>query len=960
MTHSLPARRPVSAWNKPLEVEGKGLFKALTRAIGHGITGRWAELANDAAGVLTSFGLDTRPEERAWLLIRRALVRAVFDLVAEYRHQLSEQPDRKQLLVLADQLDNRLEAAELEIRPDFVDRPGDLSIVADVAPLLGQWLSSYGVREADTRAIADRLRAYFAHILNAEWRESRAFYTPILDALDTPFAAASAHEQAWQENAARLRRQVNERMFGESFGLEQVYVRRRAACGRLADASDEPGELAGPEPDGDERARAHSPGDRGVIRAAATGEDGPSHGRVSSAAVSRDVVDLAGHLCRWLDDADRHDAIRVISGGPGSGKSSFARMFAVEWTERSSRVVYVPLFEFDLADSLTSAMDSYARRLGLPAGLFDPDRGEGDLLVIFDGLDELSLRGRLGAETVRQFVRLLERSVRDMNRDRCRLRVLVTGRDIAVQATEAELRKPGQILHLLPYYVPVDARASYSDPDHLLARDDRDTWWARYGWAAGLEIGSMPDELRRADLDEITSEPLLCYLVALSYVGGRIDFTGGEVNLNEIYHDLLDSVYERGYEGSRRHKSVSNLSERQFVEILEEIGLASWHGGGRTATLDQIRLYCTRSPRLAKLIDRFEKDAEAGVTSLMAAFYFRQGEADERGDRTFEFTHRSFGEYLAGRRIVRACARMVNRVTAGDEGDEDGWTESDALVHWVEICGAAELDHGLLPFVRGEIGDQDDSVLHRWQRIFGRLIGRMLRTGMPMERLERVRFATEVKRARNAEAALFVVLDACARVTETLSAVRWPAKGSFGDWLRTVQGQAAGDTRPVVLQCLSYLDLHRTTLRAVDLGRAVLRHSNFKNSQFAYALLNNADLTGANLDDAILRRADVNGGRLSGAVLRAALLLETRLENASLTGADLTQASLRDAVLHDAVLTGATLRKADLTGASLRGANLEGADLRGAILDGADLRNVRYSDQTIWPAGFDPAKIPTL
>ena len=50
--------------------------------------------------------------------------------------------------------------------------------------------------------------------------------------------------------------------------------------------------------------------------------------------VERIAVDLEESLDAWVDKADAQDAMRVISGGPGSGKSSFAKMFAARQAEK--------------------------------------------------------------------------------------------------------------------------------------------------------------------------------------------------------------------------------------------------------------------------------------------------------------------------------------------------------------------------------------------------------------------------------------------------------------------------------------------------------------------------------------------------------------------------------------------------------------------------------------------------
>ena len=97
-------------------------------------------------------------------------------------------------------------------------------------------------------------------------------------------------------------------MFLESFGLRQVYVPLRAYYEQVLKAESE--EFAGQE----------KPKTRKV------------------------VVDLETELRQWLTKADPTDAIRFLSGGPGSGKSSFTRILAASLAESGEiPVLYVPL-----------------------------------------------------------------------------------------------------------------------------------------------------------------------------------------------------------------------------------------------------------------------------------------------------------------------------------------------------------------------------------------------------------------------------------------------------------------------------------------------------------------------------------------------------------------------------------------------------------------------------------------
>ena len=111
-------------------------------------------------------------------------------------------------------------------------------------------------------------------------------------------------------------------------------------------------------------------------------------------------------------------------------------------------------------------------------------------------------------------------------------------------------------------------------------------------------------------------------------------------------------MYERGW-GAKRHPTSNSLKRGEFDRLLEELALAAWHGAGRTITESEVERACERAG-LTEQLQAFKEGARAGAINLLAAFYFRQAGKIEGGERTFEFTHKSFGEYLTVRRLVRA------------------------------------------------------------------------------------------------------------------------------------------------------------------------------------------------------------------------------------------------------------------------------------------------------------------
>jgi len=526
-----------------------------------------------------------------------------------------------------------------------------------------------------------------------------------------------------------------------------------------------------------------------------------------------------------------------------------------------------------------------------------------------------------------------------------------------VQANETAFRKEGQIFYVLPYFLPEDDRQQqYVDTKKLLEEDQRQLWWQHYGKASGSGYTGLPPELNQGNLTEITAQPLLNYLVALSLKRGALKFSE-ETNLNAVYADLLKAIYERGW-AADQHAAIKGIEEKDFVRILEEIALASWHGNGRTTTVKEIESHCENS-RMKDLLTRFkngfQEDSKASVTRLLTAFYFRQSGNDNSGEKTFEFTHKSFGEYLTAKRIVREVRLIHKKLEDRQTDPDDGWDEREALKRWAILCGSSAMDEYLFKFVLDEVGLQhlqDSSHVAKWQQTFCDLIGFMLRHGMPMERLDpRPNFQEENRQARNSEDSLLAILGVFNRLTKKLSKINFPSLDAFGTLLARLQGQRTGGS-PMSFYCLSYLDLSKCILYMRDFYEADLTGSNLRDSKLLYANLQEANLQGAHLQGANLQganllvanllvanleRADLQDANLQAANLQAANLQAADLQRANLRDANVQAANLQAANFQEANLLGANLIEADLEGANLLGANLIEADLEGANLLGAHL-----------------------
>lgn len=749
MTTQLEAKPKQSIWHKPIELKLGKLFTTLGKGVVDAASLNWPELSKDAVDAVSAFGLSRDAAEQAGVLLSRAMTRALMDLIDPYKMDFPAQLDTEASKIAA-QIDAELGALSVVIDEDFLQRPQELELVVVMRAKVEAWLGHVDLRGRSPAAIAARLDSHFVHALHRECVEHD--YTLVFRELDSEFSEAWRRERSWLSYRDWFRRELEAPMFGEGFGLAQIFIWPRAYF---------------VEHDDPQRGRRalREPLER----------DQPERRNVGRL---RSILDtwMAGTLMSPLQQ--REDAIRIVSGDPGAGKSSFARMYAWHRMDQGDRVLVVPLHRLDVAGDLAGCLASLCEEIE-PYPRVDLNDGE-SLLLILDGLDELAKRGQVGARLAADFVDEVWRTVNNRNRNSARLRVIISGRPIAISSIAAKFRKRGVILHLLPYRVAKtdDAKVEWIDPKGRLAGDQRQRWWRRYGELTGREYEGLPEALAGEGLVETTSQPLLSYLLALVYedsVAKQRDFQA-DVSRNEIYSRLIDQVYERDWDKRPGgHATLGGLSREDFRELLEDMALAAWHDRERTTTIAAVERIHQGSAL------REYAAATGGVGHLFTAFYMRRHGRGDTGEDTFEFTHKSFAEYLTACRIVAQLEVAAEELRARDSAGRGrrsagkGKDEDGVLLEWLEVCGPTQLSRDLLPYLCKQVELEGAERAGQWQLALARLIEHVLRVGMPCEQLGRsLRFREACGWARNAEEVLLVMLDACAQVSGEVSRVAWP------------------------------------------------------------------------------------------------------------------------------------------------------------------------------------------
>ena len=962
-SHGFSVKQPISIWNKEIEVNFKDLFKSVAKIIVSAKLGKTDTAINSLVDGVAAFKFKEDAGQMAWLLIYRSIARALFMLVEENEALFREVTrgfaslageidfDDEKLNEIEEKINWSIDASELKIDRDFFRRPKGLPIIPELKTLFSSWFKNFGLDKTKALSLGERFPSYFVFALNEEWRAEREKYKLIENEVDTPFTKATQIEESWFRYHAFLQKRIDEPMFQEAFGLRQVYVPLSAYYERE------------PEKKSDQQTR--------------------EYGLWREREVEKVVVELDDALDDWLADENRLEGIRILSGGPGFGKSSVAKMFAARQVDKTDRrILFIPLhLVLKLSDNLADIVGAFVKEEGFKHNPLDAENGDERFLIIFDGLDELSSQGKIGAEVAQQFMRMVEQAVLTANNRKAKLKVLICGRDLAVQSSGSQLLTSTKTLHLLPYFLEEEKRKEYIDEKNLLNLDRRDDWWRQYGkltgenykqlpyflqrekpkeyidkknllnpdqgddwWRqygklTGENYKQLPKQLERDDFSEVTGLPLLNYLVALSYRGGRIKFNN-DTNINLIYEDLLKSVFTRGgIWADEQHPALRNVKQADFFRVLEEVALTTWHNGGRKVTLREIEEQCSNSG-LGLLLGEFKKNAEQGVAGLLVAFYFKKsGFRDVEGNETFEFTHKSFAEYLTARRIVQMAEKIVRERKKRQDDYNDGWDEVTALVEWIKICGRSAMDFYLLGFVRREIALKKSEVLKKWQDIFCELIGFLLKNGTPMEKLvPRLKtFRDDIEQSRNAEESLLALANSCAYTSKQLLNIAFPNNQSLSVWLIKLL-QNSKKTEVITPDLLSFLDANMANLRFQFLWGVNLHGAYFQGANLQDTILQNANLQRANLYRANLHRTNLQGAELHHAILEGAILTNANLKRAIFYGAFLENANLQDANLQYA-----NLNHANLDGARLAGANFSGAILVNAIwTNGKRIKGGKY------------------
>ncbi|GGM39594.1 hypothetical protein GCM10011608_25400 [Micromonospora sonchi] len=393
------------------------------------------------------------------------------------------------------------------------------------------------------------------------------------------------------------------------------------------------------------------------------------------------VADLQPFLAGYLTGPEAVTGPLLVLGQPGSGKSLLSRILAANLPPTDFLCVRVELrsvaADASVQEQIESAVyQSVGERLAWPELV----RSAGGALpvVLLDGYDELLQASGVNRANYLEQVRDFQRREAELGRP---LAVLVTSRTVV--ADRARVPEGSIVLRLEPFDEP-----------------QIDRWlsvWAATN-KAGLARRSLvplttPVALRYRELAE---QPLLLLMLSLYDAwDNALQATAGGLDRAELYERLFTDFARR--EIGKREPATPAGSDRAAVgrEIrrLELIALAMFNRGAQLITeaqldadLDQLLGEDRVEPARP---DGYDRPLTAAQLLVGRFFFIHESTAREGTDapqRSFEFLHATFGEFLVARRVVGTLAELAEERAHQQRRDFPGTLDAGPLYAWLSFA----------------------------------------------------------------------------------------------------------------------------------------------------------------------------------------------------------------------------------------------------------------------------------
>ena len=870
---SLPELGISLSANARLRVDWKQVTEGISQTISDLIFKTWADggasAVVSATKVLNSGKIDLTSGDRAFNMIVSSFGWAVGLVVTQYSIEHEYVLQSIMHSIRRCKLD--LTGNNYIMGPDFLKNPTSSDFYQAVKNYtIDQLMLIIEPLGFQRNVLASKIDIAFIRGLYEVWSDSPTSYAELASIIQSPFTDISESVLGWQAYRNTIISEFEVKpIFGQEIdgiSLSQLYVPLRGywpikSTGESHEANYQPG------------------------------------------GVNTHVVMIDEEIDSWLLSDGDEDWLRLIGGGPGSGKSTTLKNLACRYAKQDSwRPLYIPLQHIGVDGDLRQKINAYfADRTGSafkqpPISRQSVESGP-PLLLIFDCLDELSAPNEAANDTVQNFTGKLNSLYSSLTgNNRAKVRVIVSGRLPAFQAAKRFLPIGNNGAIEAYGYAPT---RRHTVEETLWTLDQRPTWWKQYAAAKSIGQDSVPEALISRSLQGISHEPLLCYLLALSNYTGE-NWHEAASNPNLIYKALINSVYERGWgDGPQKRLGPGrSMTAIEFNTLMQTFGLAAWLGGDARIAAEPMFKATLNITRGVDAWEAFERDNGSDMNNLAMNFYLKSSDISHRG---FEFTHKSFGEYLAAKALVEFSFSIYDLADRSIDG---------ALQEWFKATKTGVMSAEVYRFIINEIRLKDNISLNKLKDIkksFERLASILVGEGYsssphPVHRVAEYHH-------NNAEISIWCILSAIITKmnkmvdTPELINIKWSAPYDLVRLIERRASQYVFSLSPA--DCLAYINAEGQRLIGLSTFGIDLRGANLSGINIESCYFAEADLTGANLTGSVFYSC-----HFANTTFASAIFSNVRFTDCVFNGCSFIETVI-DGLLSD---TDTLLKSDDLTG----------------------------------------------